>query len=176
MKNTIKTFAVTAVTAVLLSYNATAQSVASSLFENAASIMLTRSNEKDNSNALSSIHPRAVEEFQRSFRDVTGEKWAKTSDGYFASFTKDSVQTRVDYNRKGRWLETIRYYGEKKLPADVSNSIKKSYNNYSILGATEVSFDNDPVYMVYIQNESHIKIIGVYQGDMTEVESHKRVQ
>ena len=60
--------------------------------------------------------------------------------------------------------------------ADVSNSIKKSYNNYSILGATEVSFDNDPVYMVYIQSESHIKIIGVYQGDMTEVESHKRVQ
>src|SRR4051812_17500525 len=127
MKNTIKTFAVTVVTVVLLNYNATAQSAAYSLFENAASVMLTHSNEKDNSNALSAIHPRAVEEFQKSFRGVIGEKWAKTSDGYFASFTKDSVQTRVDYNRKGRWLETIRYYGEKKLPGEICGMIKSRY-------------------------------------------------
>ena len=177
MKNTIKTFAVTAITALLLSQGTTAQSVASGPFENAATVKLAYSvgnavNEK-NSNTASSINPRAIENFQRSFMNVTGASWSKTNDGYFARFTKDSVQTRVDYNRKGRWMETIRYYGESKLPGDVSYMIKRGYGDYSIFGVAEVSFDAEPVYLVYIKNGSRTKMIGVYEGEMTIVQDFK---
>jgi hypothetical protein len=181
MKNTtIKTFTVVAVTVFLLNHCAIAQSIAFGPYENDEPVMLTHSNvnngdEKKSSDVSGSIHPRATENFQKAFKGITGERWVTNNEGYFASFIKDSVYTRVDYNKNGRWLETIRYYNEKKLPGEVHYMIKKGYSDYSILGVAEVSFDDDPVYMVYIQDGIYIKMIGVYQAEMTEIESHKRL-
>ncbi|QEC68756.1 hypothetical protein FRZ67_16125 [Panacibacter ginsenosidivorans] len=178
MKNTIKTFTVIAAM-FLVNYNATAQTAASNPYDNTLSLNLQHANatggdEEKNSHVFDNIHPRALENFQKSFKDVSSEKWTKNGESYFASFTKDSVFTRVDYNKKGRWLETIRYYDQKKLPGDANYMIKKGYSDYSVLGVAEVSFDDVPVYLVHIQNESHFKIVGIYEGEMTEVESHKR--
>ena len=179
MKNTIKIFTVIVATAVLLTYNAVAQSaVGCSTANNASmpspSVISNVGGLPGNDNSISDIHPRAINDFQKSFKDISNEKWSKSNEGYFASFNLDSVQTRVDYNRKGRWLETIRYYSEKKLPDDVKNFVKNVYRHYDIIGGAEISSYKTLVYVVHIRDEAHIKVISIYDGEMQEIQNYTR--
>ena len=42
------------------------------------------------------------------------------------------------------------------------------------MSVTEVYFDDELVYIVYIQDKTHLKTIGVYDGEMQEVRNYKR--
>jgi len=174
MKNIMKSLAVIAAGTILLSTNVSAQKASSGPSIDVASIKalisLTNSEDDNKSMGTANSHPRAIELLQKKFKGVHDETWYKTADGYFASFVYDSVQTRVNYNRNGRWLETLRYYNEKKLPVEIAEMVKYSYRSFSIIGVTEISFDyNEPVYLVHLQGDNQVKMIGVYQEEMIEV-------
>jgi hypothetical protein len=49
--------------------------------------------------------------------------------------------------------------------------VKSTYYDYSIFGVAEVHFDEETVYMVYIQSENNFKTVRVHNDDMQEVES-----
>ncbi len=179
MKNILKTLTAIVVAAVTLIYNANAQSAmggssASDAPSFSTSAIDNTTTEKKDDNALSGIPPRAVKNFEKSFKGITSEHWSRLDDGYIATFTVDSVQTRIAYNRKGVSLYTIRYYGEKKLPRQIRDIVKSVYYDYTIISVAEVYFDDQPVYIVYIQDETHLKTIGVYDGEMQEVRNYKR--
>jgi hypothetical protein len=52
--------------------------------------------------------------------------------------------------------------------------VKSVYYDYEILSAVEIYLDNQPLYIVYIQDETHLKTIGVYDGDMQVIQEYKR--
>ncbi|HEY6975011.1 MAG TPA: hypothetical protein VH396_01910 [Chitinophagaceae bacterium] len=179
MKNIVKTFAATVMAAVMLIQHADAQTVqgsSSAGFAVGSSISAVDNitGEQKNNNALSGIHPRAVKDFQKSFKGITNEEWSKIDGGYIASFTQDSVQTRVDYNGRGARQHTILYYGEKKLPREVRNMVKSVYYDYTILNVVEIRLDDQPIYMVYMQDETHLKTIRVHDGEMQQVQNYIR--
>jgi len=84
------------------------------------------------------------------------------------------VQTRVGYNRKGNRQYTLRYYDEKKLPGEVWNNVKSTYYAYTILTIAEVDLNDQPVYIIYMQDKTHLKTIGVYDGEIKEVNNYTR--
>jgi len=175
MKKILKTFMAAVITAVVSTHSAKAQmAVGGSLANDASSSSISVVNGEKEKSALSGIHHRAVKDFQRSFKDITNEQWSKLSDGYVASFTADSMQTRVAYNRKGGWEYTMYYYSEKKLPRDVRSMVKSVYYDYTILQVVEIHLDNQPVYIVYMQDETHLKTIRVYDGEMETVQDYTR--
>src|SRR5690242_13703658 len=100
MKNVLKTLVAAAVTALMLTYNANARSVVDLTRNNKPNSTLFTGEQKDKNNA-GDIHPRAVKDFQKSFKGITDEQWSRLGDGYVASFTVDSVRTRVGYNLNG---------------------------------------------------------------------------
>ncbi|HEY6975127.1 MAG TPA: hypothetical protein VH396_02490 [Chitinophagaceae bacterium] len=175
MKKILKTFMAAAVTAVVLIHSASAQlAVRGSLGSDVPGLSTFNGDEQKDKNALSGIHPRAVKDFEKSFKSITDENWSKLSDGYIASFTADSIKTRVAYNRNGRWQYTMLYYGEKKLPLEVRSAVKSVYYDYDILNVAEIYLDNQPLYMITIQDETHLKTIGVYDGDMQVIQEYQR--
>jgi len=179
MKNILKTFTAT-VAAVIFMHNTNAQSVIAGLSEKdtpgfSTSAIDNATDGQKHNNALSDINPRAVKDFQKSFKGVTSEEWSKLNDGYIASFTADSVQTMVAYNRSGIWHHTIRTYNEKKLPRQIKDIVKRVYNDYTIINAAEVYVDDQPVYIVHLQDETHLKTIGIYDGEIKEVHNYKRI-
>ena len=42
-------------------------------------------------------------------------------------------------------------------------------------GKAEVYFDDQPVYIVHLQDETHLKTIGIYDGEIKEVHNYKRI-
>ena len=179
MKNVVKTFTATVVAAVMLIQNANAQTAMGGVSANSAPGSSTYSmdnatGEHKANYALSDIHPRAIQDFQRSFKDITSEEWSKLDNGYIASFTIDSVKTKVAYNRHGIRNYTLQYYNEQKLPREVRNMVKSVYYDYAIFNVIEVNLNDQPIYLVYMRDETHLKTIRVSNGEMQEVQNYTR--
>src|SRR5262245_49620887 len=80
---------------------------------------------------FNNISSRAVRDFLMNFPEVSYENWFCTPDLFVAMFTLNDINYRVDYDRKGNWIETFRTYGEADLPDDVRQGVKSSYYDYN---------------------------------------------
>lgn len=176
MKNIFLTIVISAT---VLSVNAQfSLSSASENYINPCSEKITEINYTNNFGTgethSSKIDKRSTEHFRKQFPSVNNPYWYKVNDGYIASFEKNSVETKVAYNAKGKLHHTISYYNEKKLPRDVWETVKSAYYAYDILRVAEVHFADKIIYMTYVQNEKSLKLVRVCDGEMEEVQSFKR--
>jgi len=178
MKNTLKILiAAITITISSITYKVKAQTAFISLLLNTemffpSSIINGGEKAKD---VPGTVNERALKAFQRSFGNVDNVTWYEPKNGgYIAKFVNADVKTIVAYNPRGNWSYTINYYGEKKLPADVRKTVKSTYYDYSIFGIAEVHFDEETVYMIYMQDDGHFKTIRVYNNEMQEVESYPK--
>ena len=83
----------------------------------------------------------------------------------------EKVVTRNFYNKKGRLLYTIDYYGEKGLPVAVRAVVKSEYYDFSIVSVEEVKLDGRHIYLVDMQDATAIKTVRVEDGEMSVVTS-----
>ena len=175
MKNTIKILIATIVITISsITYKVNAQTAYISLLLNSEMFFSGRSiNGGEKSKDIpGNVNERALKDFQRNFGNINDVTWYEAKNGgYIAKFANADVKTIVAYNPKGSWSYTINYYEEKKLPVDIKRMVKSTYYDYSIFGVAEVHFDEETVYMVYIQSENNFKTVRVHNDDMQEVES-----
>jgi hypothetical protein len=77
--------------------------------------------------------------------------------------------TREFFDKKGRFLYSISYYGEKELPAAVREQVKPVYYDYTILSVEEVKLDDHSIYFINMEDETTLKTVRVNDDDMTVV-------
>jgi len=118
----------------------------------------------------SEINIRAVRHFMKTFPSVRDEKWFVITNGYMVKYKQeDSVSVRVDYDVKGNWSYTIRYYNEKKLPKDVRKLVRSTWYDYTISTIEELQIDTNFIYIVHIHDGDDWKMIRVADGEATEI-------
>ena len=124
---------------------------------------------KSSTNELS-ISPRAVKDFMNTHKNVTGESWMKTKDGFSVRFNSDDVRTTIYYDKKGNWTGSIKIYGEEKMLRDLRHVVKSTYYDYNIVYAQEIeTTDSDgvPTYVVCVEDKTKIKMIRIRDGEMS---------
>jgi len=125
---------------------------------------------KNSMNELA-ISPRAVKDFMNTHKNVTGESWMKTKDGFSVRFNSDDVRTTIYYDKKGNWSGSIKIYGEEKLLREVRHVVKSTYYDYNIVYAQEIeTIDSEgvPTYVVCVDDKTKIKMIRIRDGEMSE--------
>ena len=90
------------------------------------------------------------------------------------SGAKSAPPTRDFFDKKGRHLYSIAYYGEKELPAEIRAIVKPVYYDYAIKTVEELRIAGKSVYFVDMQDDSHVKTVKVVDGEMEEVSSFQR--
>ena len=116
------------------------------------------------------ISPRAVKDFMNTHKNVTGESWMKTKDGFSVRFNSDDVRTTIYYDKKGNWSGSIKIYGEEKMLRDIRHLVKSTYYDYNIVYTQEIeTTDSDglPTYVVCVDDKTKIKMIRVVNGEMS---------
>ncbi len=73
------------------------------------------------------------------------------------------------YNRNGKLLYTIDYYGEKELPAAVRDQVKAVYYDFTIMTVEEVKQADKHIYFVDLEDATRLKKVRVCDGEMEEV-------
>ena len=124
---------------------------------------------KNSMNELA-ISPRAIKDFMNTHKNVTGESWMKTKDGFSVRFNSDDVRTTIYYDKKGNWSGSIKIYGEEKMLRDIRHLVKSTYYDYNIVYAQEIeTTDSDgvPTYVVCVDDKTKIKMIRVVNGEMS---------
>ena len=114
------------------------------------------------------VNEKAQKTFITNFKDAADVTWSNAGNHYEAYFENAGIRTRVTIDAKGNLLQTIRYYGENNLPANVLYAIKNDYKGKEVYGVTEVTNKNGTHYRVVLKDSKHYTHINANQAGDTE--------
>jgi len=112
------------------------------------------------------VNTRALKDFNKSFKNISGEQWYKVTDGFIASFKESQIETKVAYDRKGVFHCVLRILSESQLPADIKAIVKSKYYDFKILVAYEIEHNNGTAYILKIDDGKTLKMLRVVDGEM----------
>lgn len=115
------------------------------------------------------IHIKAVRHFKQSFPAAQDERWYVIQNGFMAKYKDGDTNLRLDYDRHGNWLYTIRYINEKKLPREVRALVRSTWYDHLISSAEEIQVGNQFIYILHIHEGDDWKLIRVADGEMNEI-------
>ncbi|MEE6187376.1 hypothetical protein [Niabella digestorum] len=118
---------------------------------------------------------KVVKTFNELFKGASNVTWNNVGKQYEAFFTLASIKTRVTIDQKGRLVQTIRYYGESELPANILYNVKNQYLGKEIFGVTEISNKFGTQYQIVLKDNSHyIHLNANSNGDLELAGKYKR--
>jgi hypothetical protein len=112
------------------------------------------------------IPVRAIRNFIARFNEVTNLHWYTFEEGFIAKFIADSIETRVVFDTKGFWSETINTYSEENMPAVIKNIVEYSYRDFNVIVAHKIETPTASWYIVKIENETKLKTLQIKNGEM----------
>ena len=118
---------------------------------------------------MGAINPKALKNFARTYKNLTGESWWKIIDGFATRFLINGVMNTIYYNTKGKWAGSFKQYSEDKMPWNIRAIIKPEYYDYFIILVDEVeNIDSNgiPTFIVHLENKNNIKLVRVYDRQM----------
>src|SRR5580658_5839092 len=101
------------------------------------------------------ISDKLLQAFRKTFPDAMQVKWVESPDSYMVTFKQNDILTKVNYDKDGNFVSSIRYYSEKNLPITVIYRLEKEYAGKSVFGVTEVSTENGTEYFIKLQDEKN---------------------
>lgn len=121
------------------------------------------------------VNEKVLKSFNETFTAAEDIKWEKYEKYYTVSFNQAGIQSKVNYDYSGNMLSSLRYYAPNLLPLNIYNRIKNTYSKKDMFGVTEVTFNNEVVYYVKLQDAKTwitLKIDG--SGNSEVVEKYKK--
>ena len=124
---------------------------------------------------LTSVNKKALSDFKKSFKAAEQESWFETIEGgLMVKFSKDNIDTRVYYSKKGRRLATIRDFSEENLPKDIRHIVRSKYYDQSIYRVSEVTVDSQMAYLIILEDKTSWKKIRVIDGEIIEDANYQK--
>jgi hypothetical protein len=118
---------------------------------------------------------KVLKSFNETFTGAEEVKWEEFSTYYTVSFVNAGIRSKVNYDKEGNMLGSIRYYSPSMLPLNILNKLKKEYPKKSLFGVTEVTFGTDVNYYVKIEDEKNWITVKVDVSGNTQVtEKYKK--
>jgi len=109
---------------------------------------------------------RAFRNFISHYKNVNNLHWYNIESGFIAQFNADSIQTRVEFDAKGFWCETISNYTGEQTPAFIRNMVKEVYTDFNIIIVNKVETNAALIYVVKIENKTQFKTLTICNGEM----------
>jgi hypothetical protein len=121
------------------------------------------------------ISEKMLNSFKKTFPDAQQVKWLEQADRYTVNFSENGVLTKIDYDKDGNFISSLRYYKEKNLPINILCRLQKKYADKKVFGVTEMTTDAMVEYYIKLEdNENWITVKSNADGNMQVVEKYKK--
>lgn len=121
------------------------------------------------------ISDKLLTAFKQTFPDAKEVRWAEQGDKYTVNFKQGDILTRIEYDKEGEFLSSIRYYTEKSLPVSLLCRLQKKYSDKKIFGVTEMTTESTVEYYIKVEDANNWYTIHSYaDGNMQVVEKFKK--
>jgi hypothetical protein len=108
------------------------------------------------STAAAAPGSKLVQRFNETFPNAKNVKWIDDKAGYFVSFTQNENYNKVFYNKEGNFVYSLKYFSGDALPVNILMAINGKHDAAKIVGATELTTQNNTVYDVKLTKEDKI--------------------
>ena len=121
------------------------------------------------------ISDKMLQTFKQTFPDAQQVVWSEQGDKYTVNFRQGDILTKVEYDKDGNFLNSLRYYSEKNLPVTILCRLQKRYSDKKIFGVTEMATDSSVEYYIKLEGENDwITVRSNIDGNMQVVEKYKK--
>ena len=121
------------------------------------------------------ISEKLLQTFKQTFPDAEQVKWLEMSDKYTVNFKDNGVITKVDYDKDGNFISSVRYYYEKNLPVNIICKLQKKYSDKKVFGVTEMTTESNVEYYIKLEDaKSWMTIKSNVDGNMEVIEKYKK--
>lgn len=120
------------------------------------------------------VNEKVLKSFNETFTAAEGVKWEEYKGHYTVSFVQTGIQSKVNYDKSGYIISSIRYYSPQTLPLNIYNDLKRKYSKQELYGVTEVTFGTDVVYFVKMQDAKNWLTIKVDASGNSSLEEKYR--
>lgn len=118
---------------------------------------------------------KVLKSFNETFSGAEDVKWEEFSSYYTVSFVNAGIRSKVNYDKDGNMLGSIRYYSPQMLPLNILNKLKKENAKRTLFGVTEVTFGTDVTYYVKVEDEKYWITLKVdVSGNSQVTEKYKK--
>jgi hypothetical protein len=118
---------------------------------------------------------KVLKSFRETFSHAEDVKWDESSDFFTVSFVSAGIRSKVNYDKEGNMLSSIRYYSPQMLPLNIFNKLKKENPKKDLFGVTEVTTGNDVTYYVKLQDDKNWYTLKVDESGNTQLhEKYKK--
>jgi len=101
------------------------------------------------------INEKLLQSFKQTFPDAEQVKWLEQSDKYTVNFKENGILTKIDYDKDGNFLSSLRYYTEKNLPINILCKLQKKYSGKKVFGVTEMTTDSNVEYYIKLEDDKN---------------------
>jgi hypothetical protein len=121
------------------------------------------------------ISDKLLQAFKQTFPDAQQVKWAEQEDKYMVNFKQGDVLTKIEYDKEGNFLSSLRYYSEKNLPVSILCRLQKKYGDKKVFGVTEMTTDSAVEYYIKLEDDTTwITVRSNADGNMQIIEKYKK--
>ena len=121
------------------------------------------------------ISDKLLQAFHKTFPDAQQVRWAEQEDKYMVNFKQGDVLTKIEYDKDGNFLSSLRYYSEKNLPVSILCRLQKKYGDKKVFGVTEMTTDSAVEYYIKLEDETNwITVRSNSDGNMQVIEKYKK--
>ena len=105
--------------------------------------------------AFADPNEKVLRSFNETFTTAENVKWEEYSSYYAVSFSYSGIRSKVNYDKDGIIMSSIRYYDPMLLPSNILNKLKKEQPKRKLFGVTEVAVGDEVVYFVKLVDDKH---------------------
>ncbi len=124
---------------------------------------------------LNDLNVKIVRHLLKHFDNPATQNWDLSNQGYRVKFEIDSILYRVDYDKGGKWRNTIRSYDENRLPASIKSALKEYLLDFKITHVTELQFGRTISYFINLDGLKRILQVVVRDGNAELVKSFEKM-
>lgn len=119
--------------------------------------------------AFANPNEKVLRSFEETFSTASQVKWQEYSDFYTVSFVYSGIRSRVNYDKNGNILRTIRYYQPSFLPLNIYTRLMQEQKSRKLFGVTEVSEGDQIAYFVKVETAKHWLTLKVDANGNSEI-------
>ncbi|WEK36694.1 MAG: hypothetical protein P0Y53_04195 [Candidatus Pseudobacter hemicellulosilyticus] len=119
---------------------------------------------------------KVLKSFKETFANAEEVKWQEYDNYFTVSFVTGDIRSKVNYDKDGNMLGSIRYYKPQQLPLNLFTRLKKEFPKKSLFGVTEITTaSNEVAYYVKMEDVKHWVTVKVDEsGNCTVYEKYKK--
>jgi hypothetical protein len=119
---------------------------------------------------------RVLKAFNETFSSAQDVRWEEFPTYFAVSFVNAGIRSKVNYDKDGNMLSSLRYYAPQMLPLNIINRINKENPKKKMYGVTESTVGGNMIYYIKLEDATHWYTLKVdTDGNSQMTEKYRKV-